>query len=823
MRVTAISALTFVAVLYAGAVSGAPSLHLEAAAEYSAENKGLALIVMVDGETVLERYDNGGHVDKANHIHSATKSFWGPAIAAMIEDGLIASYDELVADTITEWRSDARKSRITIRHILNLTGGLRQSNPATDPLRDPNKGDKYRHALEIATMADPGARFSYGPNHFYVLGELMKRKLDGGSPLEYLERRLLDPVGARIGHWDHDPTGDPNIPNGAYLTAQDWARFGQLMLQGGVWDGRRIIDRALLAECFEPGRVNPGYGLTWWLNRPGGYGTHLQGKPQAPPGSPGGFIYPAGPPDIALAAGKGRNKLFLIPSLGMVVVRQASGEQMSGFEDATFLGLLLTGEPGDIAPPSSQRPSMGGSGRGAGSQGRRASSGSGGRSAQMLARLDADDDGAISRDEIPDRMSRLDKAFDRIDRDGDGRLSAGELDGIGGGQQGRAGNASRRSPAARSTPSGPPGPAEITERVTRVSPPGASYFDPEFLQSEAKMTYVGDRRTVWVADMDPDTGLFASGDGRDYFVDSDMAPLSTTFSGPEFGVSRQGWAIFYDKKVDGVIQIWRGAMDDGEMTGTPLTSGHRHQTARASEDPDADSIRVMFIRGSWRDGVATWIDEQRPGSEHEIERVETGVIALSWIRGTTSLVMTKRTGQDRGQIVILDTETGERTVITDDADDKTEVYGWRAPEYDGEVLVLGNLGDRALAVYKDNGGRFWDRIATLPIPAESNNKVIGSAEPFTAGGASYISLSIKSEKARIGKFADGEIWIFGIDGDPARRLTLRCDSGERPLPRFDPEVFVGTDEAFVYYNAQGASRKAEIRMCRTGIPVRRDD
>jgi hypothetical protein len=302
-----------------------------------------------------------------------------------------------------------------------------------------------------------------------------------------------------------------------------------------------------------------------------------------------------------------------------------------------------------------------------------------------------------------------------------------------------------------------------------------------------------------------------------------MAPLSTTFSGPEFGLSRDGWAIFYDKEVDGVIQIWRGAMEDGEMVGRPLTSGDRHQTGRASKDPDADSINVMFIRGSWRDGVATWIDERHPGQEHEIDRVETGVIALSWIRDTTSIVMTKRTGPDRGQIVILDTKTGERTTLTNDPEDKTEVYGWRAPEYDDEVLVLGNLGDRALAIYKDNGGRYWDRIATLPIPPEARNKVIGSAEPFVAGGASYISLSIKSEKARIGKFADGEIWIFGIDDDPQRRFTLRCDSGERPLPRFDPEVFVGSDEAFIYYNAQGPGGKAEIRMCRTGISTRRDD
>ena len=96
------------------------------AADYSAQSGGRAVLVLVDGKTVFERYDNGSTADTATHLHSATKGFWGPVIAAMIEDKLIESYDELASKTLPEWKGDPRKSRITLRHLLTLSAGLEQ-------------------------------------------------------------------------------------------------------------------------------------------------------------------------------------------------------------------------------------------------------------------------------------------------------------------------------------------------------------------------------------------------------------------------------------------------------------------------------------------------------------------------------------------------------------------------------------------------------------------------------------------------------------------------------------------------------------------------
>ena len=109
-------------------VPGAASTveNFKRASDYSARNGGRAVLVLVDGKTVFENYDNGFGTETATHLHSATKGFWGPVIAAMIEDGLIESFDELAAKTLTEWKDHPRKSRITLRHLLTLSAGLVQ-------------------------------------------------------------------------------------------------------------------------------------------------------------------------------------------------------------------------------------------------------------------------------------------------------------------------------------------------------------------------------------------------------------------------------------------------------------------------------------------------------------------------------------------------------------------------------------------------------------------------------------------------------------------------------------------------------------------------
>ncbi|MHC4606256.1 MAG: alpha/beta hydrolase [Planctomycetota bacterium] len=307
----------------------------EAAADYSAKNKGLAVLVMVGGEIVFERYDNGYSAEKHNHLHSATKAFWGVAAAAMVEDGLL-KFDERACETLTEWKSDPGKSRITVRHLLELSAGLAQDIPALQGFNGTAK-DKYAYAVGLKVLRVPGKKFQYGPSCYYVLGEIMKRKLKK-DPLEYLKERILDPIGAKVADWKRDPSGNAHMPNGAYLTARDWAKYGQFLLQGCKWEGKQIVKKQLFEECLRPSKANPGHGLATWLNTVGG---QAPARHQLKSGEKGGFIYPDGLPDIYAALGAGKNRMYMIPSLDMVVLRQGEGDTGRGFSDPEFLRLLL--------------------------------------------------------------------------------------------------------------------------------------------------------------------------------------------------------------------------------------------------------------------------------------------------------------------------------------------------------------------------------------------------------------------------------------------------------------------------------------------------
>jgi CubicO group peptidase (beta-lactamase class C family) len=357
-RIVLASGLSMGAGALAGVAYASPANFAKAAA-YSEANGGNAMLVEQGGKILFEQAIAGHSVTTPNFLASATKSFWGPAAAAMIEDGLISSFDELASTTLTEWKNDARKRTITLRQVLSLTSGM--ANDVAAIQGEGTAEDKYLYAVNSPLANDPGTTFTYGPVNFYVFGEVAKRKLKarGQNPLDYLRKRIFEPVGLTYGEWIHDKSGNPHIPNGAYVSAREWVKFGRLVMNKGKHNGRQLLRADLLAECFRPNAVNPGYGLTWWLNRPGGQATTAARV--APAGAKGGFIYFGGHPDIAGAMGAGPNNLYVLPALDMVVIRQSpaslrpsdiSWEEQRGrnaarrgnFSDNTFLSLLLTGE-----------------------------------------------------------------------------------------------------------------------------------------------------------------------------------------------------------------------------------------------------------------------------------------------------------------------------------------------------------------------------------------------------------------------------------------------------------------------------------------------
>ena len=118
---------------------------------------------------------------------------------------------------------------------------------------NPQAPDIYDYVVnDLRIISLPGSVFTYGPSHYYAFGVMLERKLAAAgmpmNPLEYLEARILDPIGLEYESWIHDDAGNPHIPNGAILTPRNWAKLGQFVLQQGWWDGREVINSNSLAS-----------------------------------------------------------------------------------------------------------------------------------------------------------------------------------------------------------------------------------------------------------------------------------------------------------------------------------------------------------------------------------------------------------------------------------------------------------------------------------------------------------------------------------------------------------------------------------------------
>lgn len=335
--------------LLASALAVAPGAHAQsvspvcaAVAAYSDAHRGRAVLILKDGRPVCEVYAAGTTADEAHPLYSGTKSFAGAMAVVAAQDGLL-DLDEPVSATLAEWRDGTDRQKVTIRHLLSLSSGI-ESVVGRPP--------EYAQAIELRPLAAPGARFAYGPAPFQIFGEVMRRKLAGrgmkADPAEWLVQRLLTPVGIRVGQWRRTPDGNPLLPQGLALTAQDWARFGEWVRRDGVIDGKPSVAPQLLTAFHQSSPAFAGYGLSWWLP------AKLQAlAPDRVPRAVGRLDFAAAgalPDDLLMAAGAGDQRLYVSKRLGITVVRlaqlsladasvpRAAGE---GWSDGTFLRLAF--------------------------------------------------------------------------------------------------------------------------------------------------------------------------------------------------------------------------------------------------------------------------------------------------------------------------------------------------------------------------------------------------------------------------------------------------------------------------------------------------
>lgn len=322
--------------------TAAETLAFNSAALYSTSHSGDAVLIVRDGQIVFERYAMAYNRNDLHPLASGTKSFSCSFMLAAERDGYVGR-DQKAADVITEWKADPNKSQATVRQLLSLQSGL-STNPAYSPL-EVDTLDTYQLAIEDPAAYAPGAAFIYDPLSFQAFALMFERKSGNLDPVGYLRSKVFAPIGLTGDEWQRDAEDHPQMAGGASMTAPMWARYGQLMLQNGTWQGTRVLPAEGVKDCLT--YANPaylGYGISWWLNRSVGdtYDPSIDQIPADGRAGADGQIAPRAPADMVMAAGTGHQRLYLLPTQGLVVVRLAPlATEEDEWSDDEFLARLL--------------------------------------------------------------------------------------------------------------------------------------------------------------------------------------------------------------------------------------------------------------------------------------------------------------------------------------------------------------------------------------------------------------------------------------------------------------------------------------------------
>jgi len=288
----------------APAALGWDTVALASALEWAGTQQSTAVIIAWRGRIVAERYWRGWTADKDSIIASAGKSVLATVVGRLQTEGRL-TLDAPVSQYLgAGWsRSPSTEPRITVRHLLQMTSGLNDS---------------------LETVASPGGRFYYNNPAYYQLFEVVTR-VTGQDINTATRTRLFSPIGMASTWRFNVDTGEPGFI--LSCTARDMVRFGLLVLSRGRWSGTPVVDSSWVAQMWRQGPPDNGaYGLLWWLN--GSDGVRLPG-PYLLPTQPG-MLVPSAPRDLVAALGKGDKKIYVVPSLDLVVVRHGAEADVAG-------------------------------------------------------------------------------------------------------------------------------------------------------------------------------------------------------------------------------------------------------------------------------------------------------------------------------------------------------------------------------------------------------------------------------------------------------------------------------------------------------------
>jgi CubicO group peptidase (beta-lactamase class C family) len=246
---------------------------------------GKLLLYWYDARRNLDEFDDWiGNRDRERHVlHSTSKSFTSALIGIAIDRGFIAStqvgfYGMFPYSSYAN--PDPRKDDMTLEDALTMRLGLRWDEwswPYSDSRNDlatltSRHSDWPKALLDLPMIHDPGTVFAYNTAATTTIGQALENAT--GQPMaQFANANLFYPMQINDAEWATTPTGLPVGGSGLFLRTRDLAKFGQLYVDGGVWQGQRLVSAAWVAESVVP-RVDlssivsdaTGYGYQWWLD-----------------------------------------------------------------------------------------------------------------------------------------------------------------------------------------------------------------------------------------------------------------------------------------------------------------------------------------------------------------------------------------------------------------------------------------------------------------------------------------------------------------------------------------------------------------------------
>jgi CubicO group peptidase (beta-lactamase class C family) len=313
-----------------------PSFDFSDARAYAFEvpqNVTDGLVVMVDGRVVFEAYGNG-FTEKSRHIlYSASKSIGSALVGIAVADGLIARGDSVCKHVTPPAGADPTLCDTTLEHLLFMSSGLRwvesydEDPNASDvlPMLYGNWTDMGAYVAARPREVPTGKRFSYSSGDSNLLARAIRGALGGKDMRAWAKEKLFDPAGITSAVFEVDRSGTLVFSSSCFMTTRDLARFGQLYLQGGTIDGRRVLSEQWVKFSATPapilatptpraagdldGNSGGSYGAQWWLNSTGASS------------SPDTWRWPDIPADTFSGDGHWGQRVIVIPSRKTVIAR----------------------------------------------------------------------------------------------------------------------------------------------------------------------------------------------------------------------------------------------------------------------------------------------------------------------------------------------------------------------------------------------------------------------------------------------------------------------------------------------------------------------